>query len=136
MIYKLLELWQKAKQKWQEPVNRQISTDLTLQMLVHGHAILFYKKGYLKKCSCIYCSGCCQLHIMLEGRVVWDELNRSLVLHSERFLHTSVTAFLFVFFFPPALWELCNLSFTLSLHLMTLAFLKAQWQFTPPICSI
>lgn len=132
MIYKLLELWQKAKQKWQEPVNRQISTDLTLQMLVHGHAILFYKKGYLKKCSCIYCSGCCQLHIMLEGRVVWDELNRSLVLHSERFLHTSVTAFLFVFFFPPALWELCNLSFTLSLHLMTLAFLKAQWQFTPP----
>lgn len=67
-------------------LHRQISTDLTLQTLVHGHVILFYKKGYLKKCSCIYCSVCCQLDIMLEGKVVWDELNRYLILHSETFL--------------------------------------------------
>lgn len=68
-----------------KPVLRQFSTDLTLQLVVHGHFILFYKKGYLKKCNCIYCSGCCQLDEMLGGKVVWDQLNRSLILHSKSF---------------------------------------------------
>lgn len=120
----------KQNKHCRKPVHRQISTDLTLQMLVHGHVILFYKKGYLKKCSCIYCSVCCQLDIMLEGKVVWDELNRSLILHSETFC--KFLSLLPFFFFSPMgkRRELCNLSFTFSLPLMMLAFFKAQWQFT------
>lgn len=109
-------------------LHRQISTDLTLQTLVHGHVILFYKKGYLKKCSCIYCSVCCQLDIMLEGKVVWDELNRYLILHSETFCKFLSLLLFFFFFFSPMgkRRELCNLSFTFSLSLMMLAFFKAQ----------
>lgn len=88
MIKKLLELWQckiTTTNNCRTPVHRQFSTELTLQLLVHGHVILFYKKGYLNKCNCIYCSGCCQLDNMLEGKVVWDQLKKSLILHSKAF---------------------------------------------------
>lgn len=87
-----------TKNNCRKAVRRQFSTDLTLQLLVHGHVILFYKKGYLKKRNCIYCSGCCQLDKMLEGKVVWDQLNGSLILHSKtlcKFLS------LLLFFFSP-----------------------------------
>lgn len=111
------------KYNCRKPVCRQFSTDLTLQLLVHGHVILFYKKGYLKKCSCIYCSGCCQLDKMLERKVVWDQLNGSLILHSKTFCKL-LSLLLFLALWEN--WELCNLSFRLSIHLLMLMFFKSQ----------
>lgn len=64
----------------------------------------------------------------MEGKVVWDQLNRSLILHSKTFCK-----FLSLLLFLPLWenWELCDLSFRFSIHLLMLTFFKAQWRIIP-----